>query len=131
MYEIMAVWDDFPADRPGEENFARHWRAAKKIVYSTSLSDVTTANTTLEREFNPEAVHKAILESDEDFTIGGPQLAGEAIKAGIIDEYHQYIVPIIVGGGKPWLPQDVTTKLELVDVRKFENGTVRLQYGKI
>jgi dihydrofolate reductase len=131
MYEILAVWDTFQTDRPGEENFAKNWRAARKIVYSTSLSAVTTANTTIERKFNPEALQKAVSESDKNFSIGGPHLAAEAIKAGIVDEYHQYIVPIIIGGGKYWLPKDVKCKLELIDLRKFENGFVHLQHQYI
>jgi dihydrofolate reductase len=140
MYETMKVWDDIPTegtggpmDGPSEamNDFAGIWRAAKKIVYSTSLSDVETANTTLERTFNTEAIRKLVAESDKDFGIGGPHLAAEAIKAGIVDEYHQFIVPIIIGDGNHWLPKDAKVKLELVDARKFENGTVHLQYRKV
>src|SRR3954469_7796652 len=137
MYETMKIWDEIPTegtggpmDGPSEamNDFAGIWRDSKKIVYSTSLSEVTTADTTLERSFDPSTIQKLVAESDKDFDIGGPHLAAEAIKAGIVDEYHQIIAPIMIGGGNYWLPKDVKNKLELVDVRKFENGFVHLHY---
>ncbi len=133
MYETMAVWDTLPTDGQSEgmNDFVKLWRAAKKTVYSTSLSEVTTANTTLESMFNPESIKKLVLESDKDFNIGGPHLAAEAIKAGIVDEYHQFIAPIILGDGNYWLPKHVETKLELINLQKFDNGTVYLHYKKI
>jgi dihydrofolate reductase len=139
MYEVMKVWDDIPTegtggpmDGPSEamNDYAKLWRATKKIVYSTSLSEVTIANATLERSFDPDSVQKLVAESDTDFDIGGPHLAAEAIKAGIVDEYHQIIAPVIIGSGNYWLPKDATSKLELVDVRKFENGFAYLRYRK-
>jgi dihydrofolate reductase len=139
MYEVMKVWDDIPTegtsgpmDGPSEamNDYAKIWRATKKIVYSTSLESVTIANATVERSFDANAVQKLVAESDKDFDIGGPHLAAEAIRAGIVDEYHQIIAPIIIGSGNSWLPKDVKCKLELVDVRKFENGFVHLQYRK-
>jgi len=140
MYEIMKVWDTIPTegisgpmDGPSEamNDYAKIWRAAKKIVYSTSLSNVTIANATIERSFNPSTIQKLVAESDKDFDIGGPRLAAEAIKAGIVDEYHQIIVPQLIGSGNYWLPKDVKSKLKLVDLRKFENGFVHLRYSKI
>jgi dihydrofolate reductase len=140
MYETMKIWDTIPTDGTNEamdgpseamNDFAKIWRVAKKIVYSSSLSEVTIANATIERTFNPETVKKLVVDSDKDFGIGGPHLAAEAIKAGIIDEYHQFIVPLIIGNGNYWLPKDVKSKLKLVDVRKFENGFVHLQYSKV
>ena len=140
MYEIMKVWDTIPTegtsgpmDGPSEgmNDYAKIWRAAKKIVYSTSLSDVTIANATIERSFDPGTIQKLVAESDKDFDIGGPHLAAEAIKAGIVDEYHQIIVPQLIGSGNYWLPEDVESKLKLVDLRKFENGFVHLQYSKV
>ncbi|HYX48847.1 MAG TPA: dihydrofolate reductase family protein, partial [Ktedonobacteraceae bacterium] len=115
MYETLAVWDTLPMDgsSKGMNDFAQIWRAAKKIVYSTSLSAVATANTTIERVFHAEALQKAVSESEKDFNIGGPHLATEAIQAGIVDEYHQFIVPLILGGGKYWLPKHVELKLKL------------------
>ena len=140
MYEIMKVWDTIPTegtgglmDVPSEamNDYAKIWRAAKKIVYSTSLSDVTIANATIERSFEPSTIQKLVAESDKDFDIGGPHLAAEAIKAGIVDEYHQVIVPQLIGSGNYWLPKEVESKLKLVDLRKFENGFVHLQYSKV
>ena len=107
------------------------WLAAKKIVYSTTLSDVAIANAKIERAFNPETVKKLVAESNKDFDISGPHLAAEAIKAGIVDEYHQILVPVIIGSGNYWLPKDVQVNLELVDVRKFENGFVHIKYKKV
>jgi dihydrofolate reductase len=139
LYEVMKVWDEIPTegvsgpymDGPSEamNDYAKIWQGAKKIVYSTSLTDVTIANATLERSFDTNAIQKLVAESDKDFDIGGPHLAGEAMKAGIVDEYHQIIAPVIVGGGNHWLPKDLKAKLELVDMRKFENGFVHLQYN--
>ena len=132
MYETLAVWDTIrDTDSNAMNQFAEIWRAAKKTVYSTSLTEVSTANTTIEHVFNAETVHRLITESDKDFGIGGPHLAAEAIRAGIVDEFHQFIVPKIIGGGNYWLPKDVKNKLELMDLRKFENGFVHLQYSKV
>ena len=140
LYETMKVWDTIPTegtsgpmDGPSEamNDYAKIWRAAKKIVYSTSLSNVTIANATIERSFDPSTIQKLVAESDKDFDIGGPHLAAEAIKAGIVDEYHQFIVPQLIGSGNYWLPKDVKSKLKLVDLRKFDNGFVHLQYSKI
>jgi len=140
LYETMKVWDEIPTEgtggpmdgpSPAMNDYAKIWKAAKKIVYSTTLSDVTTADTTLERSFDPRAIQKLVAESDKDFDIGGPHLAAIAIKANIIDEYHQIVVPIIIGGGNYWLPKDVKIQLKLADLRKFENGFVHLQYDKV
>ncbi len=140
MYEIMKVWDTIPTegtggpmDGPSEamNDYARIWRTAKKIVYSSTLSEVSIANTTIERSFDPALIQKLITESDKDFDIGGPHLAGEAIKAGLVDDFHQIIVPQLVGNGNYWLPKGVSSNLQLVDLRRFENGFVHLQYRKI
>jgi dihydrofolate reductase len=141
MYEIMQVWDEVPTEgvsgpymdgpSPAMNDYAKLWQSASKIVYSTSLAEATTANTTIERAFDPSAIQKLVAESDKDFDIGGPHLAAEAIKAGIVNEYHQIIAPVLVGGGNHWLPKDAQGKLELVNVRKFENGFVHLQYRKM
>jgi dihydrofolate reductase len=140
MYEVMQVWDEIPTEgvsgpymdgpSPAMNDYAKLWQSANKIVYSTTLAEATTANTTIERVFDPSAIQKSVAESDKDFDIGGPHLAAEAIQAGIVDEYHQIIAPVLVGGGNHWLPKDVQGKLELVNVRKFENGFVHLHYRK-
>lgn len=140
MYETMKVWDTIPTDGTGGpmdgpseamNDYAKIWRTTKKVVYSSSLPDVTIANAAIERSFDPGAIQKQVAESDQDFDIGGPHLAAEAIRAGIVDEYHQIIVPQIIGSGNHWLPRDANVRLALVDLRKFENGFVHLHYRKI
>lgn len=140
LYETMKIWDDIPTKgtsgamddtSQAMNDYAKIWHASKKTVYSTSLSDVTIANTTIERAFDPNAVQKLVAESGYDFDIGGPNLAGQAIKAGIVDEFHQIIVPEIIGSGNYWLPKDVKSKLKLVDAKKFENGFLHLEYRKV
>jgi|SRR5579884_2771061 len=139
LYETMKVWDEIPTEGVGGpmdgpskamNDYAKIWRDAKKIIHSTSLNDVKIADATIERSFDPETIKKLVAAADKDFDIGGPQLAGEAIKANIVDEYHQIVAPIMIGSGNPWLPQDVKLKLKLWDVRKFENGFVHLRYSK-
>jgi dihydrofolate reductase len=141
LYETMKVWDDIPTegvsgpymDGPSQamNDYAKIWQAANKIVYSTKLTELKIANAQLERSFDPNAVQKLVAESDKDTDIGGPHLAGQAIKADIVDEIHQIIVPVMIGGGNPWLPKDVHAKFKLADSRQFENGFVHLQYNKI
>ncbi len=124
MYEALAVWDTIPEDGPSAavNEYGKIWRAAKKIIYSTSLSKPTTKNTEIEREFNLDAIRRLKSRSDKDLVVGGPHLAAEAIKAGLVDELHQFIAPIIVGNGNYWLPKDIQVKLQLLDVREFESG---------
>lgn len=140
LYETMKIWDDIPTEGTGGpmdgpsqamNDYAKIWRAANKIIYSTSLSDVSIADARLERSFDPIAIQKLVAESDKDFDIGGPHLADAAIKAGIVDEYHQIIVPRLIGSGNHWLPRDAKTQLELIDLRKFDNGFVHLEYKSI
>jgi len=133
MYDTLAVWDTIPSDGPSEgmNQFAHIWRAANKIVYSTSLTEVSIANATTEHVFDAEAVRKAIARADTDFSIGGPHLAAEAIRAGIVDEFHQVIVPKIIGDGNFWLPNKAEAELELAELQKFANGRVHLQYKQV
>jgi dihydrofolate reductase len=140
LYETMKIWDEIPTEgtsgpmdgpSPAMNDYARIWRAAKKIVYSKTLAEVTTADTALERTFDPEAIKKLVTESDRDVDIGGPHLAAEAIKAGLIDEYHLFVAPVMIGDGNPWLQKGLQAKLQLVDTHKFDNGTVHLHYRKI
>lgn len=139
LYETMKIWDEIPTegvggpmDGPSQamNDYAKIWKAAKKIVYSHTLSEITIADTTIEREFDPGTIKKLVEESEKDFDIGGPHLAAQAIKANIVDEYHQIIVPIMIGSGNNWLPKDMKIKLELADMRKFANGFVHLQYSR-
>ena len=131
MYEVMVYWETFPttADQPPvERDFAELWQAADKIVYSTTLESVSSARTRIERDFDPEAVRQWKATAVRDITVSGPDLAAQAIKAGLVDEYHLIVAPIVVGGGKQALPNDVRLKLELLDERRFGNGVMHLHY---
>jgi dihydrofolate reductase len=130
MYEVLAYWDDPPAldEQPScVREFAEIWQAADKVVYSRTL-EARTGRTRIEREFDPEAVRRLKSESDRDLAIGGPDLAAQAIRAGLVDEYLMFVVPVVVGAGKPALPHEVRIELELLEERRFRNGTVFLRY---
>ena len=133
MYEVMVYWEtaDTLADQspPPERDFAEIWQAADKIVYSKTLEQAASARTRIEREFDPEAVRRMKASAERDLSVGGPDLAGQAIKAGLVDELHLFITPIIVGGGNAWLPDGVRVNLELLDERRFGGGVVYLRYG--
>ena len=130
MYETMVSWETVPvADQPPPiRDFAEIWQAANKIVYSTSLETVSSARTRIERDFDPEAVRQMKTLAGRDITVGGSSLAAQVIQAGLVDEYHLIVSPIVVGGGKPSLPKHVRLSLELVDERRFGNGMVHLHY---
>jgi dihydrofolate reductase len=131
MYETMVAWETLSlADQPPSmREFAEIWRAADKIVYSKTLETASSARTQIERDFDPEAVRQLKASADRDLGIGGPDLAAQAIRAGLVDEYHLFVAPIVVGGGKQSLPDDVHLELELLDERRFGNGMVHLRYG--
>jgi dihydrofolate reductase len=135
MYETMVYWErppDLAAQPAFVQDFAEIWQAAEKIVYSKTLETPSSARTRIEREFDPEAVRQLKATADRDLTIGGPELAAQAIEAGLVDEYHLFLVPVVVGGGKRSLPAgNVRVKLELLDERRFRNGTVYLHYRTI
>ncbi len=131
LYETMAVWETpelLPSVTPAILKYAEIWRAADKIVYSTTLESVSTARTRLERAFDADAVRTLKAEATRDIEIGGSELAAHAIRAGLVDEYNLLIAPNIIGGGTPYLPDDVTLKLELLDERRFGNGMVYVRY---
>ena len=132
LYEVMAVWenpDAFAGDSPEMRDFAELWQAVDKVVYSRTLDSVSSARTRIEREFDPEAVRQMKAAADRDISIGGPELAGHAFRAGLVDECHLYLSPVIVGGGKPALPDGVRLGLELLGEHRFGNGVVHLHYG--
>src|SRR5206468_2561985 len=122
MYDVMVYWETAQlADQPRfVQDYADIWRAADKIVYSTTLETVSSAGTRIEREFDPEAVRQLKASAGRDISVGGPDLAGQAIKAGLVDECHVFVVPIVVGGGKRAFPDKVRLKLELLDERRFD-----------
>jgi dihydrofolate reductase len=129
MYETMVFWEAVPADEPRVMlDFAEIWQAHDKIVYSTSLGEVFSGRTRLERSFDPDAVRRLKLDSNRDLSIGGPELAAHAIRAGLVDEYRVFVGPVVVGGGTPFLPADVRVDLELRDQRRFGSGVVHLHY---
>ena len=131
MYEVMVFWETahtLPDEPLLIKDYAEIWQAADKVVYSRSLEAVTTQRTRLDREFNAAAIRQMKAKADRDISVGGPHLAAAAIKAGLVDEYHFFVTPIVVGGGNPALPDDVLLKLELVDERLFRSGTVHLHY---
>jgi dihydrofolate reductase len=131
MYEVMVFWESVPADAgqpPVIRDFAEIWRAADKIVYSKTLETVASAKTTIKRDFDPEAIRKLKAAAGRDLTVGGPELAAQAIKAGLVDEYHLFLAPVIVGGGNQSLPDNVRLDLELLDERRFGNGMVYVRY---
>ncbi len=131
VYETMAVWEtpevipDLPA---AALEYVPIWQAAEKIVYSTTLQTVSAARTRLERKFDEDAVRELKAGATRDVGIGGPALAAQAIRAGLVDEFNLLIAPIIAGGGNPYLPDKVHVKLELVDERRFENGLIHVRY---
>jgi dihydrofolate reductase len=131
MYEVLAYWDDPPAldEQPScVQEFAKLWRSADKVVYSRTLETARTARTRIERDFDPEAIRQLKEQSDRDLAVGGPGLAAEAIRAGLVDEYQLFVVPVVVGAGTRSLPSDTRVELELLDERRFPNGTVFLHY---
>lgn len=131
MYAVMRAWEDVDpdADHPDYvRDYARVWQAADKVVHSTTLDAVTTARTRLERVFDAAEVRRVKETSERDLSVGGPGLAAHALRAGLVDECHVLVTPVVVGGGTPWLPDHVRLRLELVDEHRFGNGVVHLHY---
>ena len=132
MYETMVYWEtahEEPDQPPFVLEFARLWQAADKVVYSTTLDEVASGRTRIERTFDPEAVRRLVADSGPAVAVAGPDLAAQAIRAGLVDEYELYLSPAIVGGGHPFFPADVRVDLDLRDERRFGNGLVYLSYG--
>lgn len=132
MYETMRVWedDDWLADEPPVvREYAEIWRNADKVVYSTSLPEVSTARTRIERKFDPEAVRRLKETSGSDLSIGGAGIATEAFRHGLVDECVLLVCPVLLGGGKPALPRGVRLNLDLLDHRRFDNGVVCLHHA--
>jgi len=131
MYEVMVAWEmahTFADQRPVMQDFAKIWQAADKVVYSRTLAAASTTRTRIERDFDPEAVRQLKAAAERDFTVGGPTLGAHAITAGLVDEYHLFVWPVVVGGGKHFLPNRARLQLELLDERRFTNGMVYLRY---
>jgi dihydrofolate reductase len=130
MYDVLVYWEsiELAGQPPHIRDFAEIWRAADKIVYSKTLEAASSARTRIERDFDPERVRQLKAEAADDLSVGGPELAGHAIRAGLVDDVHLFLAPIAVGGGKHCLPQNVRVELELLDERRFAGGVVHLHY---
>jgi dihydrofolate reductase len=131
MYETMVFWESAHALAGEPEviyDFARIWQAADKVVYSKTLEAPRSARTRIERDFDPEAVRQMKAAATSDLTVGGPHLAAQALRAGLVDELHLFLAPIVIGGGNKALPDGVRLKLELIDERRFRSGVVHLRY---
>jgi dihydrofolate reductase len=132
MYETMVYWETahtVPGHSDDEREFTELWQAADKIVYSTSLETTSSAKTRIEREFDPRAIREMKESQDHDLTVGGPNLAAQAFRAGLVDECQLFLHPVVVGGGKPSLPDGVRVDLELLGERRFHGGAVFLHYA--
>ncbi len=131
MYETMAVWETDPglaAESEVMRDFAAVWQAAEKVVYSRTLESPSTSRTRIERELDPDTVRRMKAAAGADLAIGGAELAAHAFRAGLVDDCHLFLVPMLVGGGKRALPDGVRLELELVDERRFDGGMVHLRY---
>ena len=131
MYETMVFWETAhtePDVPPHILQYARDWQAAEKIVYSTTLETASTRRTRIERAFDAEAVRRMKASAGTDLAVGGPQLAAHAFRAGLVDECHLFVAPIVVGGGRRALPDGVRLELELLAERRFDRGMVHLRY---
>jgi dihydrofolate reductase len=134
MYETMVYWETFDAAEdqpPYVEDFAAQWRAAAKIVYSRSLGGVSSDRTRIERTFEPGSVRRMKETAGHDISVGGANLASQAMASGLVDEIHLFLTPVIVGGGAPALPEDFQSNLELLAVDRFAGGVVHLHYRVI
>ena len=127
MYDVMVFWETVEDADPFMVDFARLWRAADKVVYSRTLTETSSDRTRIETDFDVDAVRTLVESSDTDVLIGGAELAGQAIAAGLVDEIHTYVHPVVIGGGTHWLPDSVRVALELVDEDRF-GGVVHLHH---
>ena len=132
LYETMRVWDELELELEGQPGamaeFARFWHGTDKVVFSASLESVDMRRTRLERRFDVDEVRAMVEASDRDVAIGGPTLAADAMRAGIVDEITLYLAPVVIGGGTRALPDDAKLDLDLVDERRFDDGTVFVSY---
>src|SRR5438132_7390342 len=129
MYDVMRYWETAPTDAgqpPVVRDYARIWQAADKVVYSKTLATASTSRTRIEKDFDPQAVRRLKATASGDMSVGGPDLAAQAIRAGLVDDLQLFVVPILVGGGKPSLPAGLRAALEPLDAQPFPNGRLNL-----
>jgi dihydrofolate reductase len=134
MYDVLKGWETMPTgddQEPVVRDFARIWRAADKVVYSTTLTEVSSERTRIERDFDTDTVRRLVSGSERDVSVGGPTLAAEAFRARLVDEVQLFVSPVVVGGGTRALPDDVRLDLELVEERRFVHGVVLLRYRAV
>jgi dihydrofolate reductase len=132
VYETMVYWETahtLPGQTQSELDFARQWQAAEKIVYSKTLAEPRSARTRIERYFNPDEVRKLKANAASDIAVAGPELAAQAIQAGLVDEFQMRVCPVVIGGGKRYFPSGVQLDLELVEERRFRSGEIFLRYA--
>jgi dihydrofolate reductase len=128
LYDVMVVWETMQDDHPVMRDYAQIWRAADKVVFSKTLDAPSSERTRIEREFDPAVIQQMKTSVERDISVGGAELAAQAIKAGLVDELNLFLSPVVVGGGKRALPAGVRWQLELLDERRFGNGVVHLHY---
>jgi dihydrofolate reductase len=131
MYETMVFWETVSTGgaRAVIRDFAEIWRAAEKVIYSRTLQRLSSTRTRLEHDFDAGTIMRLKESAARDITVGGAALAGQAIAAGLVDECHLFLTPIVVGGGKRTLPDKVRAQLDLLAERRFRSGVVHLHYG--
>lgn len=132
MYEVMVAWerpDDFVGESPAMRDFAAIWQAAEKVVYSRTLAAASSARTRIERDFDPQAIQRMKAQAGSNLSVGGPELAAQALRAGLVDECQLFLTPILVGGGKRALPDQMRLTLDLLEERRFGSGVVYLRYA--
>ena len=128
LYEVMVFWETMDDPEPVMRDYAELWKAAEKVVYSRTLESASSQRTRIEREFEPDAVRHLKAAAERDLTVGGPTLGAHAITAGLVDEVHLFVWPVVLGGGKHFLPTRIRLQLELLDERRFGNGALYLRY---
>ena len=133
MYEVMRFWETAHLQAGQDDvalDYAKIWQAADKVVFSRTLREAATARTRIEHDFDAAAVRRMKTETQRDLSVGGPELAASAIRAGLVDEFQVFLHPVVVGGGTHWLPRGVTLRLDLLDERRFASGVVYLRYRR-
>jgi dihydrofolate reductase len=128
LYDVMVAWETMQDDEPVMRDYAEIWRAAEKVVYSRTLETPSSERTRIEREFDPAVVRQMKTSAERDISVGGSELAAQAIKAGLVDELNLFLSPVVVGGGTKALADGARLQLELLDERRFGNGVVYLRY---
>jgi dihydrofolate reductase len=124
----MVAWETLQTDEPVMREYAEIWQAADKVVYSKTLAAPSSERTRLESDFDPDAIRRLKAAAERDISVGGPELAAQSIAAGLVDECHLFLSPVVVGGGNRALPAGVRWQLELRHERRFANGVVHLHY---